>query len=170
MTSIRGDEPLQFEDFSGALIDSLKSLIGIKMDPAGLGAMQTSVDHAFSRAKSRGDFLVPFDGMVVVSARIWLHEERMKDGRVELEWVPQFYPGPRYRGQHGKVVPLGFYGTYDLYIGEQGPLPSTLIARYGDDPSEYLTHNPSFSKPTEEPFVEALERALFVNSCKKSVR
>lgn len=40
------------------------------------------------------------------------------------------------------VIPLGSYGAYDLYVGLQSPLPSTLIARYGDAPDEYETFNP----------------------------
>ena len=47
---------------------------------------------------------------------------------------------PRYKGQNNATF-LGKYNEFDLYNGEQHPLPDTLIARYGDRDCDYTSFN-----------------------------
>jgi hypothetical protein len=45
--------------------------------------------------------------------------------------------------QHGKCAFLGTHRQYDLWLCEQDGLPPTLVARYGNEPSEYTSYNPA---------------------------
>jgi hypothetical protein len=73
-------------------------------------------------------------------------------------------PSALYARHPGLCMRLGTYGTYDLYVGLQAPLPPTLIARYGNAPGAYETFNPHLCGRDNVVrygvhFVEALRRA-----------
>lgn len=85
--------------------------------------------------------------------------------------VLDFTPFHRYQGQDGEVIPLGYYQEFDLYLGKQGGLPPTLIARYGHSGTMYSTLNPHLSKldaslKEHAPFIEAYRRAIFTGQLK----
>jgi hypothetical protein len=160
---MRRMDPLQFKEFALEMRGALEKNLGVPLTEQGLRSLQYTVDEEFCFSRERNDFLLPYDGMAVVGGKIYTTSRGRAASRVELQWVTDFYPGRRYSGQEGSVMPLGFFGTYDLYLGFQDPLPPTLIARYGHAPHEYATQNPFLADLVGEPFFEAWRRAQFLN-------
>lgn len=133
------------------------------MTPITLSQIDAVIASGFAESECCGEILMPFDGMQMIGARAYFGENS-----VNIRWKSKFFPAPRFAGQSGGCQPLGFFGEFDLYIGTQYPLPPTLIARYGNQPSDYLIYNPSWQGlgsifDAGEHFVEALHRAQFIN-------
>lgn len=88
-------------------------------------------------------------------------------GLQQLRLIPAtaFHPQARHLHDDRDAIALGFFGEYDLYLQSQVGLPPTLLARYGDQPSEYSSFNPTFTKLSDigvesrPVFAEALARA-----------
>lgn len=128
------------EAFRDLLTANLEPFYMSPMTQQTQSQMQGSINLTFRYAQEFGSVLMFADGAVYVGAEpVMKHQEH----RVDLRWKTDFFPGPRYTRQHGDTVVLGFYGKYDLYVGMQGHLPPTLVARYGNGPGDYLTHNPT---------------------------
>ncbi|MFM0405309.1 hypothetical protein [Paraburkholderia dipogonis] len=91
----------------------------------------------------------------------------MPPGLQQLYLIPAtaFHPQARHLHDDREALALGFFGEYDLYLQSQAGLPPTLLARYGDQPSEYSSFNPTFTKLSDigmesrPVFHEALARA-----------
>jgi hypothetical protein len=88
-------------------------------------------------------------------------------GLQQLHLIPAtaFHPQARHLHDDREALALGFFAEYDLYLQSQVGLPPTLLARYGDQPSEYRSFNPAFTKLPDigaewrPVFAEALARA-----------
>jgi hypothetical protein len=88
-------------------------------------------------------------------------------GLQQLFLIPAtaFHPQARHLHDDRDALALGFFAEYDLYLQSQVGLPPTLLARYGDQPSEYSSFNPAFTKLSDlgaesrPVFAEALARA-----------
>lgn len=124
--------------FQAVLAHGLEDCIYRPMTPATTGMMRTIIDHAFAEAQYCRAVLMFAEGAVYVGASPVL---KPKENRADLRWKIDFWMGERWTRQQN-AMPLGFFGNYDLYIGFQNPLPSTLIARYGHGGADYLTFNP----------------------------
>ena len=81
-------------------------------------------------------------------------------GLSQLHLIPAtaFYPQARYLHDDRDALALGFFGEYDLYLQSQVGLPPTLLARHGDQPGEYSSFNPAFTKLSD---IDAGSRPVF---------
>jgi hypothetical protein len=100
--------------------------------------MQGAINDFYNRQERDGGTCYVSDwGLCITGFRITGIEGDRVSGRWKTEW-PYFarFPHPPSPG-----AILGTHGPYDLYLCEQGPLPATLVARYGEG-SAYSTFNP----------------------------
>lgn len=160
-------DPDTTETFLERIRVLLKEFLGRPITRVTQNDIDSTIAMKFMESEAAGDLLMPFDGMRLMGGR--LDFEKVHNNRVDVRWSTTFFPCARFLGSYGQCIALGFFGEYDLYIGLQAPLPPTLIARYGNDPSDYLTYNPALLgvdnvQAHGEFFAEALRRAAFINA------
>jgi len=157
-------EPTDWEIFASALASKLTPFLRMPIKPITLDMVNTQIAYLFYCAEAERLLLTPMDGIRITGGKVWV-----KDYILQVQWMTEFFPDPRWGGQEGKVIPLGFFDSYDLYVGLQDPLPFTLIVRFGNRPWDYHTWNPNLSSepPTHPALLEAYRRAKFINPEKK---
>lgn len=127
--------------------------------------MNRLITDQFAQAMVLGKRLIVADGLVVSCGRVALEN---RDTLV-VSWQGQFYPRARWACPEGEYIPLGFHEEFDLYVGiNEGGLPPTLIARYGDEPGDYATFNPTLAgegavSSYGAAFIQAMMRAQLLN-------
>ena len=148
---------VSFGDFSSRLGPLLEHLIGTKADEVLKTRVNSIVMELFKGIWSEKQIvLAPFSGAQILGGKLEFESEGCD---TFIRWKTDFYPRSQFARQLGDCAPLGTHNGHDLYVGYQNPLPPTLIARYGNHPSEYLTCNPSFAPVIDPLFDEALRRA-----------
>lgn len=124
--------------------------------------VNASLRAEYAALENEGKCVVTFPGCRIVGS-----VALMPPGTSELYIVAatEFFPQARHLHDDRDALGLGFFEEYDLYVQSQVGLPPTLLARYGDQPSEYSSFNPSFTKlldigaESRPVFAEALARA-----------
>ncbi|MGF6641873.1 hypothetical protein [Paraburkholderia sp. MM6662-R1] len=100
--------------------------------------MQGAINDFYNRQERDGNTCFVSEwGLCITGFRITGIEGDRVAGRWKTAW-PYF---ARFAQPHTPGVILGTHGPYDLYLCEQGLLPATLLARYGND-GAYSTFNP----------------------------
>ena len=104
----------------------------------------------------KGPFFLA-EGCAVTGLRVGLYH-----GTLMFQWGTAFYPRPRHPSPETEIMPLGFYGAYDLYAS----LPQ-LHARYGPRESAASWDSRHPEKPSdsehENALMEARRRAARAN-------
>lgn len=161
----KGVNPIEFEAFVSKLIKKVEHYINQPLTHITTASINACIAQEFNQRKlEKGLPLIMAEGMAIVGGKAIMYDFDVSS--VTIAWTTDFYPRARFSGQEGEVVALGFFEEYDLYVGLQAGLGTTLIARYGNDHGSYLTFNPSYAKieSASECFVEAYNRAIFTNS------
>lgn len=103
-----------------------------------LTAMQRDVTKIFDQAiNKRKERWLLFDSIQVVGATI-----QLLNGVVSFHWETRFFPRQRHANQFARSFPLGYYGTYDLWVVKAGHLPAIVLARYGGAVADYRSAMP----------------------------
>lgn len=158
-----------FQTFKQVRLGSLNDLAGQQIDIATVNQVTQRITEAFANIHSQGIITLAADGMRVTQGKAVF--DPLDKSRVNIKWTTSMYPGPRYpNGNIGnervKAIALGYYNEYDLYVVFQGPIPPTIVARYGTDGPEYETFNPAMTKLLPEHpahYHEAVERVKSIN-------
>jgi hypothetical protein len=128
--------------------------------PDMLARANTEIKAAYDEFEAAGQMQIPFEGCRIIggAACVVLNEMRIMP-------ITAFHPQARHLHDDRDAIALGFCGAYDLYFQASTGIPPTLIARFGDQPPEYKSFNPTFSKlatlgqESRVVFGEALRRA-----------
>lgn len=152
-----------FDEFLDRLRPVLEKFLHSPSTSATKSQLNSTLASSFAESNALGEVFLPFDGMRVTGG-----VGDFNGDRVDIRWVTEFFPGPRFGLHQGDCRALGFFGDFDLYVADQRPLPPTLIAKYGRAPGDYATFNPAMLGVENisqhgEHFAEALRRALFIN-------
>lgn len=127
-----------------------------------IARVNMAVQAEYDALEADGKFHMAFPGCRIVGG-VGL----MPPGLQQLQLIPAtaFHPQARHLHDDREALALGFFGEYDLYLQSQVGLPATLLARYGDQPSEYSSFNPMFTRLSDlnaasrPVFAEAIARA-----------
>lgn len=127
-----------------------------------IARVNAAVKAEYDALEVAGQIQIAFQGCRIVGGIGLIHPELE-----QLRLIPAtaFHPQARHLHDDRDALALGFFAEYDLYLQSQVGLPPTLLARYGDQPSEYSSFNPAFTKLSDlgaesrPVFAEALARA-----------
>lgn len=120
------------------------------------------IECHFQELQFNDDVLMLADGMAIKNL---IPNIDPQNHSLNISVKTDFFPAPRYGYHEGDTIILGFFDKYDLYVAMQSPLPSTLIAKYGANPEDYLSCNPYMIdiEKQSKMFVEAMRRASIIN-------
>ncbi len=162
--ALNPDEQIAFERHLRAQFD----MYGLNTlnNAAGRERLTALIRYEFDRLHAADRCIVIFDGLRLTRGFV---VPGRNDWSVNVAYDTAFYPRPRFEQPHSLgLVALGFYQVFDLYKVDQGDLPATLIARYGDRPEMYLSANPYLLSAQQlagmEWAAEALIRAQHVGA------
>lgn len=128
--------------------------------PDMLARANAEIKAVYDELDAAGKMQTTFEGCRIVGGAACVVLDQMR-----ILPITAFHPQARFLHDDRNAIALGFYREYDLYFQTQAALPPTLVARYGDQGSEYSSFNPTFTKLSDlgeesrAVFGEALRRA-----------
>ncbi|MDQ7981934.1 hypothetical protein QYH69_32440 [Paraburkholderia sp. SARCC-3016] len=129
--------------------------------PEMLARANLEIKATYDELDAAGRIQIAFEGCRIVGGAACVVLDQMR-----IVPVTAFHPQARFLHDDREAIALGFCGEFDLYFQTQGGgLPPTLVARYGDQGSDYTSLNPTFTRLSDVGhesraiFGEALRRA-----------
>lgn len=126
--------------FQKDLLSRLDELLPIMDTPLGRGNLNAVIAQYFREIEHDGGVPMIFDGLRIVGGEV-IAVNIVRQASIAM--IYEFWPSPRFGKPQAKIYyPMGFFEEFDLWFVRQATLPSTMIARYGNEAYQYLSANP----------------------------